>query len=105
MKVLYHIGNDVNSDTVFEQTVLHKENNGIYMETVAGKLDFSDLSDVQIFKMHRLGTMLKLTIVNSTIFLIVPRLYINIGSGFVIVNVMATYKLKKELECVMKNKS
>ncbi len=56
------------------------------------------LKSVEIYKLSSGCTFLKVLNGNETIYLTVPRIYIESGNGFVIVNYFATKKLKRILE-------
>ena len=74
MRVLYHRGED--------------------------RIVFDAIHTVEFYRLNALGTMIKVQNRRDTIYLVVPRIYFDIGTGFVIINTLATRKLKRLLESV-----
>ena len=74
MRVLYHRGED--------------------------RIVFDAIHAVEFYRLNSLGTMIKVQNRRDTIYLVVPRIYFDIGTGFVIINTLATRKLKRLLESV-----
>ena len=97
MKVLYHIGEEVGSQTIMKKGSINTNLNPLRLEA-DDEIMFNNLHDIELYKLNGLGTMIRLMNGVKTVYLIVPRVFFNIGTGFVIVNNFATRKLKKLLE-------
>ncbi|RHU44245.1 hypothetical protein DXD15_09150 [Blautia sp. TF11-31AT] len=67
MRVLYHRGED--------------------------RIVFDAIHAVEFYRLNALGTMIKVQNRRDTIYLVVPRIYFDIGTGFVIINTLATKKI------------
>lgn len=61
-------------------------------------LVLENVLDVSLLKVGAFGIMVKIECSKFTIYLCVPRIFLNIGTGFVVVNYFATLRLKKLLE-------
>lgn len=93
MKVLYYIGTSVGKETVLKKGVINKKAAPYILQTKDGDIILNKLTFVKRYKLNFLGTMIKAVNGSDTIFLTVPRLFINFGTGFVIINKFATEKL------------
>ncbi len=100
MKVIYHIGSTIGSDTVVKRGILREENSSFILEAEPS-IELNDLKYVEYYRLNGLGTMVKLKNGSDTIFLCVPRLFINIGTGFAVVNTSATRRLKQKLDALL----
>lgn len=96
MKVLFYIGNTVSLDTIMKQGIL-TINNGITITNENSTYNIDNLINVEIVRLQ-LGTMIKLVSDIGTIYLTVPRIYINIGNGFAVINRRKTCKLAEDLK-------
>lgn len=97
MKILYHIGDTVDSSTIVKRGEFIQDSKGCYLLTDIGKIYLNNINFVDFYKPNPLGTMIKVCNFNTIIILTVPRIFINIGTGFAIINSLATHKLKNVL--------
>lgn len=97
MKVVYYIGDSIGSDTVVSKGIINENNYPLYISAKEQHIILNNVSSVETIKLNGLGTMLKIRNGNQTIFLAVYRMFFNIGTGFVIINLFATKKLRKIL--------
>ena len=98
MKILYYIGDTVDSSTIVKRGEFIQDSKGCYLLTDIGKIYLNNLNSVDFYKPNLLFHMIKICNLNTTIFLAVPWFFINIGTGFAIANSTATYHLKNTLE-------
>jgi hypothetical protein len=97
-KVIYHIGETVGLETIAKKGELITDSEVVYIQTGDGKITFDGLISVKLIKINMLGTMVKAVTPTQTVFFSVPRIFINIGTGFEIINLFATRKAKKILQ-------
>ena len=102
MKIVYYIGETVGADAIFKKGILNDDMQQMYIETANGTYQFHDMKQVDIVKIQ-LGTMIKVINGEDTIFLAVPRLFIDKGTGFLIANYFATKKAGRLLSAAMQN--
>lgn len=74
----------------------------MYIEYENGKILLNDLKSIKFYKFN-LGTMIKIQNADKTIYLCVPRIFINKGTGFLIINYFKTRKAKKLLDLAIKH--
>ncbi len=103
MKIIYHIGNEVTADTVVKKGILNDDKQQMFIESVGEKYIFNEIKQVNVVKINYLGTMVKVINGEDTIFLAVPRIFIDKGTGFAIINFFATKKAANLLSCSMLN--
>ena len=101
MKIIYHLGKVINSDTVVRKGILDDDTQQMFIEDAGGRYIFDDIRQVDIVKIN-LGTMVKVANGEDTIFLAVPRVFISKGTGFTIINHFATKKAAQLLSCAMR---
>lgn len=94
MKILFYRGKNLNLKTkvdeaeiYFNKDILVKTQNYIYY--------IDNITKVESEIIKPLGTMIKIHCNNEIVYITVPRIFINIGSGFVIINTFKTQELKK----------
>lgn len=97
MKVIYYIGDSIRSDTVVSKGTINKNDLPLCIRAEEQSIILNNISSVETVKLNGLGTMLKIKSGNQTIFLAVYRMYFNIGTGFAVINLPATLKLRKIL--------
>lgn len=97
MKVIYYIGDSIGSDTVVSKGTINKNDLPLCIRVEEQSIILNNISSVETVKLNGLGTMLKIKSGNQTIFLAVYRMYFNIGTGFAVINLPATLKLRKIL--------
>jgi hypothetical protein len=98
MKILYHVGETIGSETIVKHGVLVDNIVPMHIEAENERIILNGLKSVQFFKLNGLGTMVKILNNGITIFLAVPHLYFNIGAGFAIINYFVTKKVKNILD-------
>lgn len=101
MKIIYHIGNEIGTDTVVRRGILDDDTQRLFIEDGGEKYFFDDLRQVEIVRFS-VGTMVKAVNGDDTVFLAVPRIFINKGTGFAIINHFATKKAGRLLALAMK---
>ena len=101
MKIIYYIGQKIDSDTIVKKGILNDDTQQMFIEGTEGKYKFHDIRQVDIVKINYLGTMVKVINGKDTVFLAVPRIFINKGTGFAIINYFATKKIGKLLSLAM----
>lgn len=101
MKILYYIGQEVNTDTIVKKGILVDNPQQIFIANNGEKYIFNDIKRVKTVKINGLGTMVKVINGEDTIFLAVPRIFIDKGTGFAIINLFATKKAAKILSYAM----
>lgn len=95
MKVLYYIGDSLTLDCQVNQGDLVKNANDIWIYSDSEMINLSDTYNRGIYHLHGLGTVFKANCRLGTIHIMVPRLYIDIGNGFAIINAKKTKGLIK----------
>ena len=100
MKIVYYIGQKIDSDTIVTKGLLDDDTQQMFIEWSEGRYIFNDIRQVDIVKIN-LGTMVKVINGEDTIFLAVPCIFINKGTGFMIINSFATKKVGKLLSIAM----
>ena len=94
MKVVYHFGTEINAQTIVKKGLLQTESIPFQLICDGKTYVFDQVKSVCITKECG-GTMVRVENGKDSIFLMVPRLFINLGTGFLIVNYFATKRLKK----------
>lgn len=97
MKVIYYIGDSIGLDTVVSKGTINENELPLRICSKEQQIILNNISSVETIKINGLGTMLKIKNGNQTIFLAVYRMYLNIGTGFAIINLSATLKLREIL--------
>lgn len=105
MKIIYHVGETIGAETVVQRGTLVEDGVYPYIQTANGKIELTQLDAVEFFRLNGLGTMVQLRNANTTIYLAVPRIFINVGTGFAIINLLATRKVKTMLANAMKQQA
>lgn len=98
MKIVYHFGNQIGFDTIVKKgTITDMESQISIIGSDEFEYKLNNLKEVKFVKINALGTMIRVTNGNDVIYLAVPRFFINKGTGFMMVNYLATKKLGKML--------
>lgn len=97
MKVIYYMGESINRDTFVKRGTIYKNEQGIFIESAGEKLALNDIKKVELIRINAVGTMVRVFNSSDTIFLAVPRIFINKGTGFVIINYLKTRALSNLL--------
>lgn len=92
-KIIYHIGNNINSQTIMKKGFIYVDEQNPRIEFVNGMYDLDNIKNAELYKMNGLGTMIKLINGEDTVYFAVPRIFIDKGTGFAILNYFATKKL------------
>lgn len=98
IKILYHIGEDIGHETIIKRGIILIKDTQIVIQSINEIIILDNLRYVKFHKLNGLGTMIKVLNNESIIYITVPRIYINIGTGFAIINFNKTKKLKEILE-------
>ena len=96
-KIIYHIGDSINAQTIVKKGYIYVDEPNQRIEFKGGIYNLDNIKNVELYKMNGLGTMIKLINREDTIYFSVPRIFINIGTGFAIINYFATKKLYKTM--------
>ena len=99
MKVLYHIGENIGRETIMKKGIINENLRPLKLEA-EDSIILNDLRYVDFYNLDVLGTIIRLQNGFQIIYLAVPRLYFNIGTGFVIINYFKTRRLKQILESI-----
>ena len=103
MKIIYYFGQKICSETIVNKgTISDTASHISIISSDNSEYKLNDLKEVKFVKINALGTMIRLINGNDMIYLSVPRLFIEKGMGFVIINYYATKKLGKMLTEKMK---
>jgi len=94
---MYHIGDEVTLKTKVASGILNLDTDSV---SVSGRACYSipylDIRNVEMFRLHGLGRMLKLICSDRTIFISVTR--VNLLGCFVITNFFKTGRLYEEIK-------
>ena len=94
-KIIYHIGDSINAQTVVKKGYIYVDEPKQRIEFDGGVYSLDMIKSIELYKMNGLGTMIKLVNKEDTIYFSVPRIFIDKGTGFAIINYFATKKLYK----------
>ena len=94
-KIIYHIGDSINAQTIVKKGYIYVDEPNQRIEFEGGVYNLDNIKNIELYKMNGLGTMVKLVNKDDTIYFSVPRVFIDKGTGFAIVNYFATKKLYK----------
>lgn len=93
MNVLYAVGETIGNSTKMKKGVLHTASLPYFISTDEGKLTLDHVISVEKSGIPGGGTVIKITDASMILFVLVPRIYIDKGNGFVVVNKSRTNKL------------
>lgn len=102
MKIVYHIGSSIGKETIVKKGVIEETSHPIIIKTSDGEIVLDNLKDATLSKINGFGTCIKIINNCDTIFLVVPRIFFDIGTGFIVANYFATIKLKQILASTIK---
>ena len=105
MKIIFYVGSEVTSDTVFTKGYIDETSNPMTIKSEFGQIILNHIQSVTTLRVHGGGTIISLVNNGNNIFIDVPRIYIEKGSGFAISNYFKTRKLKKMIEKTVDNKA
>ena len=94
-KIIYHIGDSINAQTIVKKGYIYVDEPNQRIEFEGGVYNLDNIKNIELYKMNGLGTMIKLINKEDTIYFSVPRIFIDKGTGFAIINCFATKKLYK----------
>lgn len=98
MKVLYHVGATIDPNTIVKKGLIREGSRPLIIEAEDKTIIFDAIKSVEFVKLNGLGTMIKTQNNSDIIYLAVPRIYIDKGTGFAILNFFMTRKLKYLLD-------
>lgn len=90
MKVLYCKTTAITSETVCTRGILEEDKQPVQIKSEKEVYCFDEIQSVGLVKINGLGTMVKVQNGPDTLFFAVPRLFIDKGTGFAIINLLAT---------------
>ncbi len=93
LKVLYHIGDEISASTKMKKGMLQTESSPYVIVSDNGNIVLDHILLTEATAVPGGGTIIKVKTDALVIFLLVPRVYIDKGSGFVIVNRHKTMEL------------
>ena len=94
-KIIYHIGDSITAQTIVKKGYIYVDEPNQRIEFEGGVYNLDNIKNIELYKMNGLGTMIKLINKEDTIYFSVPRIFIDKGTGFAIINYFATKKLHK----------
>ncbi len=101
MKILYCQAEKITVSTKMHKAAIEKVGRSfIITDNVNGiKTILDNIQDIDLFRKNEIGSMIRLIngAENETYYLTVPRLFIDIGGGFAIINARAVKKLYNQL--------
>ena len=97
MKIIYCFSEVINQSTIMKKGILNIGSKGFIIENEGFFCEFSKVINIEKIKINGMGTIIKIETAEKHLFITVPRLFINIGTGFAIINYFATNKLYKNL--------
>ena len=101
MKIIYHIGEKIGAETIVKKGFLTEDTQCMYIESNNIKIALDNINSVEFIKINGLGTMVQIKNYSDTIFLAVPRIFIDKGTGFAIINYFKTKKAGHLLKFAM----
>lgn len=102
MKILFAVCDAIGLDTICKKGVISENQKPISIYCEDGYSISFDITKCEMVKINGLGSMIQLETTTGRIFVTVPRIYFNIGSGFVIVNAIETARLCGKLQELLK---
>jgi hypothetical protein len=96
-KIIYHVGRELSLKTKVSSGTLTLQDDAVCISGVSAlTIPFSDVTSVEMFRLHGLGRMLKLVCKERTVFLTVVR--INLFGYFIIINFFRAGELYESLK-------
>jgi hypothetical protein len=96
-KIIYHVGNELTVKTkVSSGTLTFQDESVCFSGASALTIPFSAVTGVEMFRLHGLGRMIKMTCDGRTVFLTVVRL--NLFGYFVVINFFKAGELYESLK-------
>ena len=97
-KVLYYVGDHIDASTKVKKGEIHTDSLPCVIRSEDEEIVLDQITACEKTILPACGTMVKVKNGTQTFFLLVPRLYIEKGNGFVIVNRRKTIQLFKLLK-------
>lgn len=97
MKILFYRGKNLTLKTKVDEAEIYF-NKDILVKTKNYVYYIDNIKKVTSEIIKPLGTVIKVDCNNDTVYMTVPRVYFNIGSGFAIINTLKTQELKRALK-------
>ena len=104
-KIIYYIGDSIRLKTTIKKGTLTDENGNMLLTSKNEQISLNMIYSAELIKLNGLGTMIKIVSDKKTIFLAAYRMYLNIGTGFAIINYLGTINIKKRLDAITKVKN
>lgn len=101
MQIIYHIGGKIGVETIVVKGLLTEDTQCMYIESNNIKIALDNINSVEFIKINGLGTMVQIKNYSDTIFLAVPLIFIDKGTGFAIINYFKTRKTGHLLKLAM----
>ena len=102
VKVVYCKTEQVTTQTIVTKGVLDESSVPFCIRSEKGTYVFDDLREVAIAWIKPVGRMIRVRNGSDTLFFTVPSIFIDRGSGFVVINTIATTRafrrMKQEME-------
>lgn len=104
-KVIYHIGDEISLKTRAKAGVLELGAGNLRIEgrDAPVNIPWDSIDGVEMFRLHGLGRMIKVTTKAATLFLTVVR--INLGGAFIVINFLKAGELFRQLKAQAGNQS
>lgn len=97
LKVLYYVGDHIDASTKLEKGEIYTDSLPYVIRSGNKEIVLDQMTACEKTILSPCGTMIKVKNGAQTVFLLVPRLYIEKGNVFVIVNRSRTLRLLKAL--------
>ena len=97
-KVLYYVGNSIDSSTKVKKGMIQTDHLPFVITSDDEKIILDHIISCEKSLLSAAGTIIKVKTEQFTVFLLVPRLFINKGNGFAIVNRKKTIQLYKQIK-------
>ncbi|MEA5039667.1 MAG: hypothetical protein VB086_07495 [Clostridiaceae bacterium] len=97
-KIIYYVGESIGLETVVNKGILLIEDRNISIVSNEERIALNMVYRVDIVRLNALGTILKIVNGSYTIFLAAYRVYLNIGTGFIIANYFGTINIRNLLD-------
>lgn len=95
MKILYYIGETVDLSVKMSRGTFNEDPTNPRIEAGGKTIALSQLRAAERFYLNGLGSMLKIQNGSDTIYMTVPRIYIELGSGLAVINSAAVRRAYK----------
>lgn len=97
-KILYCKSKEITLSTKVNRAYLEKLDFYKLSDKENGDIIFNDIKNVEFFKWNGIGSYIRIVNGNDTYILTVPRIFLNIGDGFAVINSFAVKRLYNDLK-------